>query len=226
MPITAVILFGSLAREDHTRGSDTDILLVSDEGQPHHISAGHLSMFFYPWAKLTDDARRGDLFLCHIVREAKALFDPELRLQQLRSAFVLRADYQLEIKQATDLGWFLLHYGSNINSTLLVKRMIWCVRTILIARSAEAGEPVFAPLALAQRSRSASAKELLMNRHTRRLDNAMRHRFYRFLLSDTAGDDFYDRATREEFLERFTDSSNTVALQTVRQKARSSPAYV
>jgi hypothetical protein len=226
MSITAVLLFGSLAREDHIRGSDTDILLVGDDGEPRHLSAGHLSMFYYPWAKLADDAKRGDLFLCHIVREAKALFDPEFRLQQLRSAFELRASYQFEIKQATDLGWFLLRYGSDINSTLLVKRIIWCVRTILIARSAEAGEPVFAPLTLAQRSRSGAAKELIMDRHNRRPDAAMRHRFRSFLLSDTDPDGFYESATSEEFLERFNKSLNTVALQTVRQTESSNPDYV
>lgn len=226
MSITAVLLFGSLAREDHVRGSDTDILLVGDDGEPRHLSAGHLSMFYYPWAKLADDARRGDLFLCHIVREAKVLFDPEFRLQQLRSAFELKANYQFEIKQATDLGWFLLRHGSNINSTLLVKRMIWCVRTILIARSAEGGEPVFAPLTLAQRSKSDAAKELLMERHSRRPDAAMRHRFHSFLLSDTEPDGFYESATQEDFLERFTDSLNKVALQTSRQTESSNSAYV
>ena len=73
--ISAILLFGSRAREDNGRGSDTDLLLISPPGTPQHKSIGHLSMFFYPWEKLTNDAREGDLFVCHIVREAKPVFD-------------------------------------------------------------------------------------------------------------------------------------------------------
>ena len=65
-----------------------------------------------------------------------------------------------------------------------------------------------------------------MERHIRRPDAAMRHRFHSFLLSDTDPDGFYDSATREEFLERFTDGLNEVALQTVRQTESGNPTYV
>jgi hypothetical protein len=65
-----------------------------------------------------------------------------------------------------------------------------------------------------------------MDRHNRRPDAAMRHRFRSFLLSDTDPDGFYESATSEEFLERFNKSLNTVALQTVRQTESSNPDYV
>jgi hypothetical protein len=182
-------------------------------------------MFYYPWTKLMEDARHGDLFLCHIVREAKALIDPDLQLAKLQSAFEFRANYQLEIKQATDLGWFLIRYGSNVTPHLLVKRMIWCVRTILIARSAEVREPVFAPLALAKWSGSAFATEVLKERHSRQSDPAMLKSFKRFLLSETDADDFYVSATVEAFVERFNLSSNKVAMQTIRQKDEVSSVY-
>lgn len=225
MSIAAVLLFGSLARQDNKRGSDTDILLVSEEQKPRHISVGHLSMFFYPWRKLQDDAREGDLFVCHIVREAKALFDPETRLDQLRSVFRLRESYRREIALATDLGWFLLRYGTDINSALVAKRMIWCARTILIARSAEAGNPIFAPHALSDFSGSESARELLADRHSRIPDTRMRRQFQRFLATETPSEEFHALGTQAEFVSRFVKTGNKVALQTLDQDRRSRATY-
>ena len=82
--VSAILLFGSRAREDNSRGSDTDLLLISPPGEPQHKAIGHLSMFFYPWEKLAADARDGDLFVCHIVHEAKPVFDPLGQLDDLR----------------------------------------------------------------------------------------------------------------------------------------------
>ena len=226
MPIAAVFLFGSLARADQTRGSDTDLLLVSDEAETRHVSAGHLSMFFYPWPQLLTEAQQGDLFVCHIVREAKALFDPEHRLVQLRNNFVLRTSYEREIAQATDLGWFLVRYGDELNSVLLVKRIIWCVRTILIARSAEAQAPVFSPQVLASRSNSAIARELLSERHNRRANATMRGRFQKFLSEETSFDPSYTVADRGDFLRKFDLTSNKVALQTIIQQQQSQSMYI
>jgi hypothetical protein len=225
MAIAAVLLFGSRAREDQMRGSDTDILLVTDDGQPRHVSIGHLSMFFYPWAKLQADAYAGDLFVCHIVREAKAVFDPEERLQSLRDAFKLRSSYQIEIDHAVDLGWFLVRYGADINPALVAKRMIWCLRTILIARSAEASQPVFAPNALANFSHSEPARELLSERHSRKADRRMRYLFQRFLLDEGLSDEFHANATSDDYTERFRMRANKVALQTFEQQHRSQLAY-
>jgi hypothetical protein len=226
MAITAVFLFGSVAREDHARGSDTDILLVSEGAEPRHVSVGHLSMFLYPWQKLTTDAQNGDLFVCHIVREARPLIDSERRLAQLKSIFKLRSSYQRETIHATDLGWFLVRFGSELNPALLAKRMIWCVRTILIARSAEAGHPIFAPQLLAQQASSNLAQELLIERHTRRADPQLKHRFQRFLVTETKPDVFFSKGTRDDFINRFQITANTVALQTLRQETRSQSTYI
>jgi predicted nucleotidyltransferase len=42
MAISAIFLFGSRAREDHERGSDTDLLLVASEDAPRHSTIGNL----------------------------------------------------------------------------------------------------------------------------------------------------------------------------------------
>ena len=145
MPVVATLLFGSLARADESEGSDTDLLMVNLDNETRHVSVGHLSLFLYPWHKLEHDARNGDLFVCHIVREAKPLLDPDGYLPKLKEAFRFRSDYVAEIARATDFGWYLVRFGEDLNSNLQAKRALWCIRTILIARSAERRDPVFAP---------------------------------------------------------------------------------
>lgn len=93
MTIAATILFGSLARADQSDGSDTDLLMIDLDDDTRHVSVGHLSLFVYPWRHLAQDAQCGDLFVCHLVREAKALIDPDGYLDKLRDTFQLRSSY-------------------------------------------------------------------------------------------------------------------------------------
>jgi hypothetical protein len=217
--VSAILLFGSRAREDNSRGSDTDLLLVSPPGTPQHKSIGHLSMFFYPWEKLMADARDGDLFVCHIVREAKPVFDPLSQLDQLRSQFKLRTSYAREIAHARDLGWFLDRYPGALNSNVVVRRMVWCIRTILIARFAERGTPVFAPLELAMAA-PASAADILADRHQRRLDVTMRQRFRHFMTQEEANPALPSEATIDDYRSLFFRTDNKVGLQTIERGLR------
>jgi len=226
MSVAAILLFGSHARADQSEGSDTDLLLITADDETRHVSVGHLSMFLYPWPRLKLDAQDGDLFVCHLVREAKAIFDPDGYLLELREAFHLRSDYRREIAQATDLGWFLARFGGGLNSVLQAKRTLWCIRTILIARSAESGDPVFAPKILADQSASTFARELLTRRRDRWGDEAARHCLRLFLEEKTTPEFFHKHADRAAFIKRFTWTSNKVALQTLQQEERSQAGYV
>lgn len=211
--ISAILLFGSRARGDNSRGSDTDLLLISPPDTPKHKSIGHLSMFFYPWEKLISDACNGDLFVCHIVREAKPVFDPLGQLDQLRSQFRLRTSYAREITHARDLGWFLDRHAGALSSNLVVRRMVWCIRTILIAQLAEQGTPTFAPAALA--AAAPAAAELLASRHRRRLDATIRQRFRQYLAQYIGRPPLPGDASIEDFHALFTQTGNEVGLQTI-----------
>jgi len=217
MAIVATLLFGSLARADHSEGSDTDLLMVSLNKDTRHVSVGHLSLFLYPWSQLQQDAREGDLFVCHLVREARPLIDPDKYLVKLQSAFRFRSSYQSDIDRAVDLGMYLARFGDELNSTLLTKRALWCIRTILIARSAERRNPVFAPQRLAEETGSAAARELLTNRHIHRERAAVQQRLRSFLKEEAHLSQFLETADRDNFRERFDATSNRVALQTLRQ---------
>jgi predicted nucleotidyltransferase len=225
MPVVATLLFGSVARSDNAEGSDTDLLMVNLDDETRHISVGHASVFLYPWLRLKLDAEEGDLFACHLALEAKAIFDPEGYLPKLKESFRFKSNYQSEIARATELGWFLARFGEGLNPALQAKRILWCVRTILIARSAELHDPVFAPRLLEERTKSEAARELLSKRHDRRNDATLRHSLQRFLKEETTVGPFHEQASRAAFARRFKETSNKVALQTLRQEESSRTGY-
>lgn len=226
MAVAATLLFGSLARADHSEGSDTDLLMISLDEDTRHVSVGHLSLYLFPWHLLQRNARNGDLFVCHLVREAKPLIDPDNYLPKLQAAFQFRSTYRDEIDRATDLGWYLVRFGDELNSSLMTKRALWCIRTILIARTAEQRDPVFAPQRLAEQTRSASARGLLCNRHHLYDDDTVRRSLRCFLEDELATEPFLEHADRQTYIERFTETSNRVALQTLRQQEQSQAGYV
>ena len=226
MLVVATLLFGSHARADHSEGSDTDLLMVNLDDETRHVSVGHVSLFLYPWRKLERDARNGDLFVCHLVHEAKPLFDPDGYLPKLSDAFQFRSGYAAEIARATDLGWYLARFGDELNSHLQAKRALWCIRTILIARSAERRDPVFAPQLLAEQIRSVAGRDILIRRHDARDHARVRQCLRIFLDEETTFDPFYELASRSAFVERFKVSSNNVALQTLQQGEQSRAKYI
>lgn len=225
MTIAATLLFGSLARDDHAEGSDTDLLMINLDDVTRHVSVGHLSLFVYPWRQLKRDAYGGDLFVCHLVREAKPLIDPDNYLTKLQRAFRFRSTYRDEIGRATDFGWYLVLFGEDLNSSLLTKRALWCIRTILIARSAERRVPVFSAKQLAEETRSAAARELLSSRRHPPDAATVRQSLRLFLESETPFHGNLASTDRQAFLDRFSATSNKVALQTLRQEEVSRAGY-
>jgi hypothetical protein len=226
MAIAATLLFGSLARADHEAGSDTDLLMINLEDETRHVSVGHLSLFIYPWRQLEHDAQSGNLFTCHLVQEAKALVDPDDYLAQLRRSFRFRQSYQDEVERASDLGWYLVLFGHELNSALLAKRVLWCVRTVLIARGAEQRAPVFAPQELAKQTRVQPARDLLTRRHHQRDDENLRQALRAFLETEISSTPPPMGADRSMFLAQFAATSNKVALQTLKQGDESRASYL
>jgi hypothetical protein len=162
MTISAVLLFGSRARGDHEEGSDLDLLFVTSEPQPRHRAVDHISLSLYPLNTLLDRAAGGDLFVCHLVYEAKPIYDPTGELARLRAAFRFCDSYAREVAHASDLGWMLARFGRSApNSSLANRRIAWCVRTILIARSAERRHPVFSQRDLAAFAAQESVARLI-----------------------------------------------------------------
>ena len=200
--------------------------MINLDDETRHVSVGHLSLFIYPWRRLEQDARSGDLFTCHLVQEAKVLIDPDDYLKQLRRSFQFRPSYHEEVERASDLGWYLVLFGDELNAALLAKRVLWCVRTVLIARSAERRAPIFAPQELAAQTQSPPARELLAHRHQQRDGDDLRQALRAFLETETPSPPPEIEADRSMFLSRFAATSNKVALQTLKQDEESRVGYL
>ena len=225
MTIAATLLFGSLARGDHETGSDTDLLMINLDEETRYVSAGHLSLFVYPWRQLERDAQTGNLFACHLAQEAKALVDPENYLARLKRSFEFRESYEDEINRASDLGWYLVFFGDELNSALLAKRVLWCIRTVLIARSVEQRTPTFAPQELAKRAQSQLARNLLNNRHHQHDKVCLRRALRMFLETELSPSPWSMVAEKSMFLTHFVETSNKVALQTLKQSCECRGSY-
>lgn len=91
-PVSALFLYGSLARGDALESSDIDILQVSPAHRSPY-SQGRVNVTCYTRGQLTRLAESGSLFVRHLVSEAIPLDDPTDLLGALRSAYVAPADY-------------------------------------------------------------------------------------------------------------------------------------
>lgn len=222
MTVSAMLLFGSHARGDEDIFSDTDLLLISEDDRPQHVQKGHLSTSIYPLDDLLARARKGDLFVCHIVREAKAIYDPADQLELVRKQFSLRASYEREIVHASDLGWFIIDYGNESHPRFLLNRRIaWCVRTILIAKSAEMKQPVFSAVELAEFAHSDDVLRLIKNKETDRADPEAMAMLANFLSTFGAARFQRGSVSYGEYVKRFADTSNNVALSLIKAEATS-----
>ncbi|PSH62225.1 DUF294 nucleotidyltransferase-like domain-containing protein [Phyllobacterium sophorae] len=220
MTVFAMLLFGSHARGDQDLRSDTDLLLITEDDGPRHVLQGHLSTSIYPLGDLQLRAQNGDLFVCHIIREAKPIYDPLEQLALLRSQFRIRSSYESEVQKATDLGWFLIDHGQNQRiAPLINRRVAWCVRTILISRSAEAGEPVFSASELAAFARSNAVMTMIKHKDAEHLDEEVVELLRGFLVKFGGlrlGD---GRSSYGAYLKQFMVTSNNIALAFVKADA-------
>lgn len=220
MTIEAIFLYGSWARGDQGTGSDHDLLMVTSEERSYHVTDGHLSMSYYPLASLESKAAAGDLFVYHIVLEAKVVFDPDNVLGRLRRLLRPKASYAAEVGHGGDLAWFLIHHHQTLPPSLVAKRIAWSVRTVLIARSAMEGRPVFAPDQLAFRSRYARASELIALRHGEFAPPSL-SLLRAFLDAETLTDPLGSDASQISWRRHFAASRNVVALQLLKVRDES-----
>ena len=212
--VLAVALFGSRARGDAAPNSDVDLLMITTERRVRHATMGNISFYLYPWAKLLRAARVGDLFVCHIVREAKHLHDPGKCFAKLSEAFRFKHSYAPEIENAADLGWFIVHKAKELPGQLATKRIAWCVRTILIAKAAERRQPVFSATTLARSSASRHVHRLITQKANTRLTQSDLTLFAQFLNEQGLSDPIPVGDT-ESFVARFKAHHNSVAMRTV-----------
>jgi predicted nucleotidyltransferase len=213
MPILAVTLFGSRARGDSNPSSDIDLLMITAESSVRHISKGNVSLSLYPMEDLRGRAQTGDLFLCHVLKEGRSLYDPEDRLEALRGAFHLRKSYAREIGHGADLGWLLVRFAEAFRpSPLICRRVAWSVRSILIARSAEAGDPVFSAAALASLAPIPETPRLIAQKEAPTIEPGCIKDLRQFLTWCGLRDPLPTAQAPGDFAARFETTENSVGL--------------
>lgn len=147
--LSCLILFGSHARGDTDKNSDFDLLGV-DNSQSHTVrDNGKINFSLYSSGEILTMSENGDLFLLHITKEGKCLFNDDF-FEEVKRRFKYKSSYFNEASTAFFLAKKILENNFRIqNWPLANKRISWCVRTILISESAEIRKPVFSKDGLA-----------------------------------------------------------------------------
>lgn len=150
MNLLALFLFGSRARGDQSITSDIDLLAVTNNDNPTVSGVSIASLFHYSPEWLEAKADEGDLFLWHLVSEARPIYDPEDYLGKLKKWFRFSSDYAEQISFASDIAWMIVSSGSDLPPKIANRWLAWSVRTISIAHVAGRQKPAFSATALAE----------------------------------------------------------------------------
>lgn len=152
MSILSLSLYGSRARGDYDSESDTDLFAITSDPDYRMIVEGKTNIACYPKMQAYKRAAGGDLYFMHIVREGIVLYDNDGDFREIKRSFKFKSSYYEEREAATSLGFALvLNEAGTKNFLFFNKRLVWCIRTMLIAKTAEQGDPLFSAEALAKR---------------------------------------------------------------------------
>jgi hypothetical protein len=165
--LLSLVLFGSRARGDHRQSSDVDVLGIVETGTIRDAVAARGTAFYhYPLSYLSAKAISGDLFLLHLVTEGKILHDTAGLTANLFNSFQYKNNYDQEIREASAVVWFLVRRPEMLQRKALRRRLVWGLRTILIARAAQERRPAFSSAALSEYAQTPSLKSLIDKRST------------------------------------------------------------
>lgn len=164
--LLSLVMYGSRARGDHRLSSDVDLLGITETGAiTPEISFRGASFYTYPYANLFDGAKSGDLFILHLVEEGKCLHDTLNSFDNVKRNFQFKLSYEDEIETAQSILHYLLSNKKYSTRPKFRKRLIWAIRTILIARAAEARKPVFSAKMLEDFSGFSGLKRVIDKRN-------------------------------------------------------------
>lgn len=219
MSISALVLFGSKARGDEGPNSDVDFLLITSDDKPRHASVSKVSLSFYPYSDMLRRASVGDLFVLHIILEGKVIHDPDHRVDLIKAAFRKKDTYAEETSAATDLAWLIAKFGQQFDRALTAKRITWCVRTALIARSVEIGAPVFSPNELMKMAPIAEIGALIKQKD-HPIDASSFDNLKKFLIWGGFSDPCRSATSPDNYQRRFVSSENSVGRHFMKANTR------
>ncbi|MET3077458.1 nucleotidyltransferase domain-containing protein [Pantoea leporis] len=211
MKLLCLALYGSCARGDQTEGSDVDLFAIHDQDEYRMTINGNVNTALYPEKKALQMMHSGNLFALHLKMESKAIFN-EGKLISIFEEFKFKEDYQYEILMAAKLGRDTLSLSEKIKNNYMFNRKIsWCVRTILIASSAQNRHPIFSKTELTQSLNNwgvdkSNALKLLELKNNTKKDNTtyfIAKRFFdnfvseqQTIISEIENDSFYKKSIK------------------------------
>ena len=213
MSISALLLFGSRARGDHSNDSDIDLLAASDVSEPTVTGMGPATLYHYNTDWLNSKAKQGDLFVWHLIEEALAIFDPHDFLAELQKQFRFSASYEDEIATASDVGWAIASLWGELDAPSINKRLAWSVRTIAIARAAAMHMPAFSADALAEALGYPNIVSLVGQKDRLELSDESLNSFLRFLAEYGFPRRDGDISCIDQYVSYFTETKNEVGLK-------------
>lgn len=218
MSLSTLILYGSRARQDNSASSDVDLFAIGNEDDYRMVVASKVNLAVYSRETALQMTSSGDLFMLHIVREGRPIYDERLLFRDLVASFKFKSTYGRDIYNAIELGWALIALANTTkNWALLNKRIAWCVRTVVIAQAADERKAIFSARELAEYSRHKTVELLIENK-----ENSSRPR-----KSLEMFEDFLRRHSPEPpskiaqqslpyLLQRFRANGNAVGEKTIR----------
>jgi len=153
------ILYGSYARGDHDPISDVDVLRITTKRMRVNRVDGHISLHIYDIKDLVAMAREGNLFILHLLREARPLHDPCKYLLQLSAAFQKPVSYVSAARQMVQRATGLLAIDESLFETApkaFLDVSIFLCRTLVYAEHAEQGPFSFSLRFLAAKDETAN----------------------------------------------------------------------
>jgi len=221
MSIQTLIIYGSTARDEQHSGSDVDLLGITLDIDHALIVKKKVNLSIYPLQKMLNMAIHGDLFMLHLICEGRAIYDGPGHFDVLNEKFHYRNSYADDVDNASQLGWSLIDIVESSTSYALInKRIAWCVRTILIAKSAEMRQPVFSSTALSELANSSDVLKIIENKNNPSFDAGIVRSFAYFLQQFGSNKKAKGRKlSLKQYFDHFKNTNNEVGLKTVRALA-------
>jgi hypothetical protein len=152
-------LYGSYARGDYDAASDVDVLHIATSRACGERIDGRVSLHTYDIRDLLAMARRGSLFILHLLREAKPLHDPRGLLADLSTAFRKPDSYAFEARRTLGPASALLDIDESLFETApqaFIGAAIFLSRTLVYAEHADHGPFSFSLRSLAEKDETAA----------------------------------------------------------------------
>ncbi|GEM_PF-1238684 len=171
----ALALFGSTARCEREIDSDIDLLGVYNKNSIINSSESIVNLYLYPEKILIEKMKAGDLFALHLVKESLPIYGSEC-LSEIFSKFEYKENYTYEIGISLFISNIIINnYYSIPDKFLANKKLAWCLRTTIIAISAQDRNPIFSKKSLSEylNLSNVSSQDILNSINSKRIKHQL-----------------------------------------------------